>query len=96
MTKAGLAAFEAREEERTGLYSFERPSVDLPPAYSQLLQSNVDAWEYYQQRPASYRRITTYWVMSAKREETRDRRLATLVDCCAKRTPIPPMRREKP
>jgi uncharacterized protein YdeI (YjbR/CyaY-like superfamily) len=93
MTKAGLAAFAAREEARSGSYSFERASTTLSPAYAKAFRSNPAAWAYYQGRPPGYRRTCTHWLMSAKREETRAKRLATLIECSAAHTLIPPLRR---
>jgi uncharacterized protein YdeI (YjbR/CyaY-like superfamily) len=79
MQPAGLAAFEARTPERTGIYSHERASVQLDPEYERELRATPAAWEFWQSRPPGYRRTATWWVMSAKREETRRRRLAALV-----------------
>jgi uncharacterized protein YdeI (YjbR/CyaY-like superfamily) len=94
MTRAGLAVFESRDETRTGVYSFERQVTELPPAYRQAFEAKARAWAYFQQRPPWYRRTSTYWVMSAKREKTRENRLAVLIDCSARRTPIPALGRE--
>jgi uncharacterized protein YdeI (YjbR/CyaY-like superfamily) len=80
MRPAGLAAFEARTAERTGIYSHEQARVRLDPEYERELRATPAAWEFWQSRPPGYRRTATWWVMSAKREETRRRRLATLVD----------------
>jgi uncharacterized protein YdeI (YjbR/CyaY-like superfamily) len=93
MAKPGLAAFEAREDSRTGIYSFEQRSADLPPEYEQAFRTNKTAWAYFREQPPWYRRTSIYWVMSAKREETRAARLATLVACSAQRKPIPPLDR---
>jgi uncharacterized protein YdeI (YjbR/CyaY-like superfamily) len=92
MTKPGVAAFEARTEARTGVYSFERPAT-LAPAYARSLRSNAAAWAYYQSRAPGYRRTTTHWIMSAKREDTRAKRLASLIDCSARGTTIPELAR---
>ena len=94
MTEAGLAAFQARGEQRTGVYSFEQRSIELAPAYRRTFRANRAAWDYFQAEAPYYRRTSTYWVMSAKREETRARRLATLVACSARRTRIPLLTRE--
>jgi uncharacterized protein YdeI (YjbR/CyaY-like superfamily) len=95
MTKAGLAAFEAREEARTGVYSFEQRPTELSSAYVQRLQAAKDAWAYFQGEAPWYRRTSTYWVMSAKREETRLKRLGTLIVCSAAGIRIGPLRRNK-
>jgi uncharacterized protein YdeI (YjbR/CyaY-like superfamily) len=83
MTPAGLRAFEARTESRSGVYSYEQRTVDLPERYAAELQANEAARDFFESRPASYRKAAVWWVVSAKKEETRQRRLATLVDDCA-------------
>jgi uncharacterized protein YdeI (YjbR/CyaY-like superfamily) len=92
MRKPGLAAFEARDENRTGVYSFER-ETRLAPAFTRAFRENASAWAYYQGQPPWYRRTSTHWVMSAKQQQTRARRLSTLIACSAKGVPIPPLRR---
>jgi uncharacterized protein YdeI (YjbR/CyaY-like superfamily) len=80
MTPAGLAAYEARTPERTGVYAFEqRHTARLEPEQEERLRADPKAWEFFQAQPASYRQTAIYWVVSAKREETRARRLATLI-----------------
>jgi uncharacterized protein YdeI (YjbR/CyaY-like superfamily) len=94
MRPAGLRAYEARTPERTGIYSHERerPAV-LPPELEQRLRANAAAWEWFGARPLGYRRTATHWVISAKREETRLRRLQTLIDCSAEGRTVPPLTR---
>jgi uncharacterized protein YdeI (YjbR/CyaY-like superfamily) len=91
MAPAGLAAFNARTEARTGAYSFEQERPDLAPAFVKAIKANAAAWAYYQQQAPWYRRTTGHWVMSAKREETREKRLAILIDCSARGVLIPPL-----
>jgi uncharacterized protein YdeI (YjbR/CyaY-like superfamily) len=93
MTKAGLTAFEAREEGRSGVYSFEQQPIELSPAYRRQLKTSNAAWTYFQREAAWYRRTSSYWVMSAKRTETQIRRLETLIACSAAGTRIGPLRR---
>lgn len=93
MTKAGLAAFEAREEDRTGVYSFEQRRAALTPAFRKRFQSVAAAWAYFQQEAPWYRRTTSHWVMSAKREDTRVGRLETLIASSAVGTRIGPLSR---
>jgi uncharacterized protein YdeI (YjbR/CyaY-like superfamily) len=76
---AGLAAFEARTTDNTGIYSYENRPADLPPDYLAVLRANAAAWAWWQAQSPSYRRTATWWVVSAKQQATRDRRLATLV-----------------
>jgi uncharacterized protein YdeI (YjbR/CyaY-like superfamily) len=80
MTAAGLAAYEARTAKRTGVYAFEqRHAARLEPEQEERFRADPKAWEFFQAQPASYRQTAIYWVVSAKREETRARRLATLI-----------------
>lgn len=91
MRPAGLAAFEARDEKRSEVYSFEQAQARLDPAEEAEFRANADAWSYFQGRTPSYCRATTWWVVSAKRPETRRRRLETLIDCSARHTTVQPM-----
>jgi uncharacterized protein YdeI (YjbR/CyaY-like superfamily) len=79
MTAAGLRAFERRDAGATGRYSFERAHANFTPAQVRVFRSNRAAWEFFQSQPPGYRRIATFWVISAKKEETQARRLAALV-----------------
>ena len=80
MRPAGLAAFQARLAHRTAVYAFEQPPKDFPPALRRRFRAEPRAWAFWEAQPPGYRRIAIYWVVSAKREETRHRRLATLID----------------
>jgi uncharacterized protein YdeI (YjbR/CyaY-like superfamily) len=88
MAPRGLRAFAARTPERTGVYSFERhAAAKLTPAQDRQLRANRKAAAFLDAQPPWYRRATTHWVISAKREETRARRLAHLIrDSAAGRT----------
>jgi uncharacterized protein YdeI (YjbR/CyaY-like superfamily) len=92
MRPAGLRAFEARKEPRTGTYSYEqRHDARLTPEFDRRLRANDAAWADWQARPPSYRTGATFWVMSAKREETRERRFAKLIECSAEGRTVPPL-----
>ena len=79
---------------KSGVYSFEREKpAELPRGYEKQLRADAAAWEYWQARPPSYRRTATHWVVSAKREETRERRLAQLIESSAAGEHVPPLRR---
>jgi uncharacterized protein YdeI (YjbR/CyaY-like superfamily) len=95
MTPAGLAAFRARDEQRTGVYSFEHERPALTPAHLRTFRANSAAWAFYQLQAPGYRRMTTHWVMSAKKDDTRARRLALLIDCSARGRKIPPLERRQ-
>ncbi|HVE78212.1 MAG TPA: YdeI/OmpD-associated family protein [Gemmatimonadaceae bacterium] len=82
---AGMRAFEARDPKRSGLYSFEqRKEAALAPADEARFRANAGAWKFFQARPPGYRRMATWWVVSAKREATRQRRLAALIEDSAR------------
>jgi uncharacterized protein YdeI (YjbR/CyaY-like superfamily) len=93
MRPAGLAAFEKRSDGRTGVYSFEREHAELPPEYEEQLRANAAAAAYFEAKPPWYRRAATHWVVSAKREETRLRRLAQLIEDSARGLDVKPLRR---
>ena len=83
MEEAGLRAFEGRDPEKTG-YSFEqRGSLKLDPELEKRFRRNRKAWKFFEGQPPGYRKTAIFWVVSAKREETRLRRLQTLIDDCA-------------
>ena len=84
MTPAGLAAFEARDPKRTGIYSFENRPRELAPEYEKTFRMNRKAWQFFEQEPPSIKRTCIFWVMSAKQEETRIRRLNQLIESSAK------------
>jgi len=79
MRPSGLAAFEARTESRMRTYAYEQESVELDPESEQEFRANERAWTFFEAQPAWYRRAAVWWVVGAKREETRRRRLATLI-----------------
>lgn len=89
MAPAGLRAFAARTEARTGVYSFERAAIKLSAPFEKHFRSNRTAWSYFQDQAPGYQRVSIFLVMSAKRAETRERRLDTLIACSAKGTKIP-------
>jgi uncharacterized protein YdeI (YjbR/CyaY-like superfamily) len=89
MRPAGLAAFEARRDDRTAVYSYERRhEAALEPDEEARFRANHAAWTWFGRQRPSYRTTATYWVVSAKRPETRARRLDELIDeSAAGRTP---------
>jgi uncharacterized protein YdeI (YjbR/CyaY-like superfamily) len=93
MRPAGRAAFAAREERSAKRYSYEAKPTALDPAFQRELKRNRGAWEFFQSQAPWYRRTSIFWVMEAKREETRARRFGTLLECSAKRERIPLLRR---
>jgi uncharacterized protein YdeI (YjbR/CyaY-like superfamily) len=93
MRAAGLKAFRERREDKTATYSYEqRHQAKLDPAQERRFRSKKKAWEWFQTQPKGYRTTAVYWVMSAKRPETRERRLDTLIADSAKGRRVPPLR----
>jgi uncharacterized protein YdeI (YjbR/CyaY-like superfamily) len=97
MRPAGEAAFALRSEARTGIYSYEqRHEARLTEAEEAALRSNVGAWTWWEAQSKAFRAMATYWVVSAKRPETRARRLATVIEDAAaglKPKPLRPIER---
>lgn len=91
MHPAGIAAYEARRADRTGVYSYERPT-ELSADQLAALEADPAATAFWEHTTASYRRTVAAWLAGAKQEATRDRRLRQLVDDCAAGRLIPPQR----
>lgn len=80
MQPAGLRAFEARHPDRSGIYAFEqRREAKLSPEEERRFRANRAAWRFFEAQPPGYRRVITFWVVSARREDTRARRLERLI-----------------
>jgi uncharacterized protein YdeI (YjbR/CyaY-like superfamily) len=80
MTDAGLAAFSKRKESRSRVYSYETTKeFHLTDAMEDEFRKNATAWKYFQSQTPSYRKVTIRWVLSAKQEATRQKRLAELI-----------------
>jgi uncharacterized protein YdeI (YjbR/CyaY-like superfamily) len=92
MHPAGIAAFARRTPERTGVYSHENPARDLPPAAAALLAADPAAAAFWAAATPTYRRVAVHWVLGAKQQATRDRRLAQLVADSAAGRLIAPQR----
>jgi len=84
VARAGLATFERRDAERSELYSYERQHASHSPEMLARFQREKKAWAWFSQSAPSYQRVAAHWVSSAKREETREKRLATLIECSRK------------
>lgn len=82
MLPEGLAAFQERKEENTERYSFEGSPKEFDPARQKRFEDDPAAWSFFQAQPPSWRKRATHWVMSAKQEETKDRRLEQLMGGC--------------
>jgi uncharacterized protein YdeI (YjbR/CyaY-like superfamily) len=94
MHPAGLAAFQKRDQERSGIYSYEqRKAAKLPAAYERRFRKNRTGWKFFQGQARWYQRTCSLWVISAKKEETRLRRLATLIEDSEHERTIQPLTR---
>jgi uncharacterized protein YdeI (YjbR/CyaY-like superfamily) len=92
MTPAGEAAFAARREPSSGTLSYERRhEAAFDVEQDAMFRANAPAWEWFASQSASYRSLATFWVVSAKRAETRARRLATLIECSSEGRRVPPL-----
>jgi uncharacterized protein YdeI (YjbR/CyaY-like superfamily) len=84
MEPAGLNAFAARDPKRSGIYSFEREELKFDGEFKKRFQANEKAWEFYEKLPPFLKRTVTFWVISAKKEETRWRRFEKLLESSAR------------
>jgi len=96
MRPAGLAAFEARKGDKTGIYAYEQSkSAKLSPTHEKQFRANKKAWKFFQAQPPWYRRTAVYRVISAKQEATREKRLAALIRDSTAGLAIKELRRTK-
>ncbi len=93
---SGLAAFERRDEARSRIYSYESQARGLDRASEAAFRTHRAAWKFFEAQAPSYRRTASYWVMSAKRDETRARRLEKLIEHSRNGVRIPPFGRPTP
>jgi uncharacterized protein YdeI (YjbR/CyaY-like superfamily) len=94
MQPAGLKALEARKENNSGVYSFEQEHAHFDAAAEKQFKANKAAWAFFQKQPPWYRKAATWLVISAKREETRAKRLQQLIDDSAAGHTIAPLTRK--
>lgn len=84
MHPAGLAAFGKRRAHKSAIYAYEqRKEAVFPPPLLKTFKSARKAWTFFQDQPPGYRQLMTFWVASAKKDETRQKRMTTLIDACA-------------
>jgi uncharacterized protein YdeI (YjbR/CyaY-like superfamily) len=79
MLPAGIEAFEKREENRSAIYSYEKPPEQLSTELARHFRKEKEAWSFFQKQPKGYRRLCVHYVMSAKQEKTRISRLEKLI-----------------
>lgn len=89
LTPAGLVAFERRGKSASERRHFESLPTNLPRGALAKLRKNRKAWQFWKEQPPGYRRISTSYVLSAKRPETRARRLETVIAYCARGMRLP-------
>ena len=95
---AGIKVFNERKQDKAVLYAYEqRDNPKLDESFEQQFRANQKAWDYFHSQPPWYQRTAVWWVISAKREETRLKRLATLIEDSANHRPLAQLdRRPKP
>lgn len=91
----GLEIYQNRDPKKAEIYSHEREEAQLEPAHQQVLEASPKAWEYFQKQAPSYRKAAILWVLNAKQEATRLKRLQTLIEDSQNGYKIAPMRRQK-
>jgi uncharacterized protein YdeI (YjbR/CyaY-like superfamily) len=84
----GLQAFRERDEKRSGVYSFEQRQQPLAAAYEKLFKANKAAWTFFRAQPPGFQKLATFFIMSAKKEETQRKRLQSVIDASSKGTRI--------
>jgi uncharacterized protein YdeI (YjbR/CyaY-like superfamily) len=88
---AGLEVFKNRDAKKDEQYSFEQQKVELPKTFEKKIKANSKVWEYFIKLPPYAKRLSTWWVISAKREETKLKRLDILIQCSEEGRKIPPL-----
>jgi uncharacterized protein YdeI (YjbR/CyaY-like superfamily) len=80
MQPAGIAIYEAREKDRSKHYSYEERPEAFPEELTRQFRGHAEAWKFFSSQPPTYRRTAIWWVVSAKREETKQKRLSELIE----------------
>src|SRR3954454_8408895 len=93
MQPAGIEAFNKRDEKKSKVYSFEQKNIQLDKKFEKLFNQNKKAWKFFQSQPPSYQRPAIWWIMSAKQEATKQKRLETLIEDSEEGERIKPLRR---
>ena len=94
MQPAGIKAFEQRSDERSAIYSYEqRQSAKLSGAFEKQFRANKKAWKFFRAQAPWYQRVAAFWVVSAKKDDTRLKRLAKLIEDSENGRTIPPLTR---
>lgn len=93
MESPGLEAYKNRDEKNSRQASYEGKKLQLKQEYENQIKENKKAWSFFRELAPGYTRLSVHWVMSAKREDTRQRRLKTLIESCENHEKIPPLKR---
>jgi uncharacterized protein YdeI (YjbR/CyaY-like superfamily) len=94
MQPAGIKAFEQRSDERSAIYSYEqRQSAKLSGAFEKQFRANKKAWKFFRAQAPWYQRVAAFWVVSAKKDDTRLKRLAKLIEDSENGRTVPPLTR---
>jgi uncharacterized protein YdeI (YjbR/CyaY-like superfamily) len=96
MGPSGLKAFQARRENKSGVYSYEQRQARLEEPFRSLMRKNKMAWDFFQAQPSSYKKAAGWWVISAKKQETRLKRLDSLIQDSARELRIAQFTQRKP
>jgi uncharacterized protein YdeI (YjbR/CyaY-like superfamily) len=94
MRPVGLKAYQARKENKSGIYSYEQRTAELVEPYAGLLRANAAAWRFFESQPPSYRKAICWWIVSAKKDETRLKRLEKLILHSARGERLPELQRK--
>lgn len=94
MQVTGRKAFEKRKEEKSRVYSFEQSKVDFSKEFETIFKENVKAWSFFQSQAPHYQKAAQHWVMSAKQEKTRHKRLNELISDSENQRKVKPLRRK--
>ena len=89
MQPPGIAAFEGRDRRKDAIYSYDKSGAKFSTAQERTFKRNTKAWNFWNTQPPGYRKLATHYVVSAKQEVTRERRLERLIDCCARSERLP-------
>ena len=84
MTAAGARAFQRRDKKKSALYSFENRERPFAPRHAKIFKANEKAWDYFRSQAPSYQKVARFWIAQAKQEETRLRRLYSLIRAAEK------------
>lgn len=95
MKEAGIEIFDKRDKNRTTPTSYEQKGIILNKEFEDKIKENKKAWEYFNQLAPSYKKQSIWWLMSAKKEETKINRLNILIESCERELKIPPLRAKK-